>query len=73
MTDIHREAAPGIAAAGPLSQRFLTVLAAALELGVSVQTIRKMIRLGRLRAVRIGRAIRIERSSLEDFLLSRSA
>ena len=73
MMDMHREAAPGIAAAGPLSQRFLTVRAAALELGVSLQTIRKMIRLGRLRAVRIGRAIRIERSSLEDFLLSRSA
>jgi excisionase family DNA binding protein len=53
-------------------QRFLTVVMAAAELAVSTQTVRKLIRLGRLRAVRIGRAIRIERSSLEDFLVDRS-
>jgi excisionase family DNA binding protein len=53
-------------------QRFLTVVMAAAELAVSTQTVRKLIRLGRLRAVRIGRAIRIERSSLEDFLADRS-
>lgn len=46
----------------------LTVQEAAGELRVSTMTVRRHIASGRLRAVRAGRAVRIERSALDAFV-----
>jgi excisionase family DNA binding protein len=48
--------------------RFVSVQAAADELGVSHRIIRRAIREGRLQAVRLGGLLRIERAALERFL-----
>ena len=45
----------------------LTVREAAGELRMSPMTVRRYIAAGKLRAVRAGRAIRIERSALDEF------
>ena len=46
----------------------LTVREAAGELRISPMTVRRYIAAGKLRAVRAGRAVRIERSALDQFL-----
>ena len=46
----------------------LTVREAAGELRISPMTVRRYIAAGKLRAVRAGRAVRIERSALDAFL-----
>jgi len=47
--------------------RYLTIATAAHELSVSTRTVRRWVRTGELRTVRVGRQHRIERAELERF------
>ncbi len=47
--------------------RFLTIGALARELGVSTRTVRRWLRAGELRSVRVGRQHRIERAEVQRF------
>lgn len=51
-----------------MSDHLLDVTAAAELLGVSVSTIRRMIRVGELEHVRRGRLVRVERSTLDSWI-----
>jgi excisionase family DNA binding protein len=56
-----------IANAAP-SCRFVTVRLVAQELGVSQQTVRRLIYEGELAAVRLGSLLRVPRAALEEYL-----
>jgi excisionase family DNA binding protein len=46
----------------------LTVREVAAELRVSGMTVRRLVERGELRAIRVGRSVRIERAELDRFL-----
>ncbi len=46
----------------------LTLEEVANELRVSVQTVRRLIEAGQLRAVRVGRQLRVKREDLDDYI-----
>jgi excisionase family DNA binding protein len=50
------------------AERFLSIAAVAVRLGVSEKTVRRMIKRGGLRAHRVGRLIRVAEHSLADCL-----
>jgi len=54
-------------------KRALTAFEAADQLGVHVLTVRRAIARGELRAVRVGRAVRIPVKALDEFLEGRPA
>ncbi len=51
--------------------RYLSPLEVAQHLGVQVETVRDWIRRGELRAVRLGRLLRVRREDLEAWLSQR--
>jgi excisionase family DNA binding protein len=55
-------------AKGPESSEFLTVREAAIFLGVSERSIHRWIALGLIPVHHFGRAVRIRRSDLEEFI-----
>jgi putative molybdopterin biosynthesis protein len=46
----------------------LTLEEVANELRVSVQTVRRLINSGQLKAVRVGRQLRVSREALDDYI-----
>ncbi len=50
---------------------YLTVREVAELLAVAVETVYDLVKAGKLQAVRVGRAIRIPRAGLEDYLAGR--
>ncbi len=55
-----------------LDEDWLTVKAVARKLNVSVQEIYELIKFGQLKAIRIGRSIRVPRRYLEEFVKERA-